>query len=473
MSTPEYALYARVSTDQQESDGTSLETQVELSRAEAGILGFPGNPKFVWKDSVSGIYLERPGLNEMRHAVANNLVDAVIVYKPDRLARDPFIILKLIHECEQAGVALHFVLDKTDASPEGKLITYIKTYVAQREHKNIAENTLRGKNKVAQNGRLPCGTGTGLYGYDYDKMEKVRKINETEGPVVKQIFQWALEGRSVYKIAVSLNEAKIPTKRGKMWWSIGVERILKNPAYTGVQFYGQQRHRKLEGGRIEHTDRPEDEWIKIEGFTPPLVTEAQFEKVQRLLTVRQAKYDKRIKQQYLLTGLVFCGTCGMGLAGSSFQRFRLRYYRCRGTWHTTQRASTCHEGYIPADDLEAIVWRKVTETIRDPSALIGDWQSYLDTGEGNLGAKMKELRKEINDLTRQQRRLLELYQSAVVDQELLETQLGPLKFRRDEKESGLRVLEGAETATRRCGRGRRSHRPILHIPSREFGRSRL
>ena len=41
----------------------------------------------------------------------------------------------------------------------------------------------------------------------------------------------------------------------------------------------------------------------------------------------------------------------------------------------------------------------------------------------------------------QQKRLLELFQKAYIDEELLEGQIGPLKALTDEKESALRVLE--------------------------------
>ena len=73
--------------------------------------------------------------------------------------------------------------------------------------------------------------------------------------------------------------------------------------------------------------------------------------------------------------------------------------------------------------------------------MIADLQHHLQTGEGDLGAKMSELRRAIDDLKAQQRRLIELRQIDLVDQDVLESQLAPATNLSDEKESALRVPE--------------------------------
>lgn len=73
--------------------------------------------------------------------------------------------------------------------------------------------------------------------------------------------------------------------------------------------------------------------------------------------------------------------------------------------------------------------------------LIADLQHHLETGDGDLGARMADLEREIADLKGQQRRLIELRQKDMVDQGVLETQLGPVKALCDDKESTLRLLQ--------------------------------
>lgn len=234
----------------------------------------------------------------------------------------------------------------------------------------------------------------------------------------------------------------IPTRRGKKWEHTSVKRVLVNVAYTGVTYYGRKRCRKVSGKKREITDLPESEWIRIEGFTPQLITPELYAQVQKRLDTPQARAAKN-GHRYLLTGFGKCPECGSPITGSSMRHGR-RYYRCRGTCKTATRRALCHQGYMPAGYLEEVVWGVVAEAARNPAALIADLRQHLSTGDGDLGARMEDLRKEIADLKLQQRRLMELLQKdeeGQVDVDILMTQLGPLKALCAEKESSLRVLE--------------------------------
>ena len=433
-------IYARLSTIQQE-EGTSLDTQIERCEAAALDLGYVVKPEFVWRESWTGTELKRPVLDQVRQVVADGSVDAVVVYSPDRLARDPLHMVMLAREFQESGAALHFVLGPSDDSPEGQLLMYIQGYVGMMEHRQIAERTMRGKDKVARSGRLPNGTGSGLYGYDYDRIQKVRTVNEAEEVIVRRVFQWASEGVSRHIIACRLNEANIPSKRGKLWHPLTVGRILGNRAYTGVQYYGEKRYRRVKGGGREVTDRPESEWVRIEGFTPCIITQAQYERVQEQLGASQARFNAMSpRQRYLLTGIGRCGKCGTSFTGSSLQR-KNRYYRCRAAHTKSLARVACDARYIRAEELESLVWSKVVETIKDPAVMIADLVNHLHTGAGDLGVKMDDLSRNIADLKGQQRRLIELRQKDMIDLDLLENQLGPVKALCDEKETTLLVLE--------------------------------
>ena len=438
MTAPVCGIYVRISTTQQET-GTSVETQVERCIDAAEARGYQVKPDLIWRDTWTGAEIERPALDLLRRAVATGDLDAVMVYSADRLSRDPLHLLTLLREFADAKVNLESVLSSFDTSAEGQLLTFVQGFVGQMERKQIAERTMRGKEQVAKSGRLPCGAGSGLYGYDLDQIQKVRTVNEAEGEIVKRIFQWAVEGVSRHIIAKRLNEAKIPTKRGKLWHPMTVERLLRNEAYTGAQTYGKRRYRKARGV-VTATDRPESEWVRIEGFTPALISETLYRRVQESLNERQARANKNAKQQrYLLTGFSRCKLCGTGLTGAMMSK-KYRYYRCRATGATSTRPAMCNAPYIRANELETLVWNKVTATINDPALLIGDLEHYLSSGEGDLAERMAMLRREVDDLKGQQRRLIELRQKDIVDQDVLESQLAPVKALCDAKESDLLIL---------------------------------
>ncbi len=436
------AVMVRVSTGQQERDGTSLDTQLEGCMRQAELDGLTVDPDHIYREQWTGDDLDRPVLTLLRGVVQEGKIRVIYVYTSDRLSRDPLHLLMLMEEFASAGAEVRFVRGLNEDTPEGRLMMYISGYVGQKERLEFMERTMRGKMQTARLGRLPNGTGSGLYGYDYDRVNKVRLLNEEEAVVVRQAFQWCYNGWTVYRIALRLNEMGIPTKRGKKWHPINVRRMLENPAYTGRHFYGRKRYRKVSGNKIEVTDRPESEWIQLEDFTPPLVSAEVYEAVHKRLEVQQARTVDG-HRRYLLTGFGRCPTCGTKIVGTSLRR-GYRYYRCRGTWKTTTREAICAERYIPADDLERVIWTAVAGTIRDPRVLVADLQQHLSTGDGRLGAKMDELRREIADLKSQQRRLVELRQKDLIDLDILETQIGPVKALCDEKEEELLLLEAQQ-----------------------------
>ena len=430
--------YSRSSTPQQE-DGTSLDTQGERTGAMAKQLGFEVPEEFALREIWTGADLERPMLDRLRRSVRENAVEAVFAYSPDRLSRDPLHLLMLVQEFQDHGVPLYFVDGKLEDTPEGRLVLYVQGYAGQKERSLIAERTMRGKREVAKSGRLPNGTGYGIFGYDYDKETKTRSINEAEANIVRMMFQSGSEGVPLHRIACRLNERKIGTKRGCRWHPLTVGRILRNRAYTGVQFYGENRYRKVKGNKREVTPRLESEVIRIEGFSPPIISTELFELVQERLSAPRAKRTKS-DRQYVMTGFVNCLWCGFPVVGSCLNK-TYRYYRCRATFATPRGPATCRARYIPADALEELVYKKVSEVLMDPRILVAELRRQFKTGDGDTGREVAKLRRDIRDLKSEQMRLVEQRQKDYIDQDLLALQIGPVKALCDEKVRALRVLE--------------------------------
>ena len=140
------ALYLRVSTRGQEEEGTSLETQEAADRRHAAEHGYRVDEGHVYREVYTGVELwERPQLTRLREAIRRREVDAVIVYAIDRLARDPVHLGVILSEAEHAGVAVEFVTEPLDHSPEGQLIRFVRGYAAKVEHEKIKDRTQRGK----------------------------------------------------------------------------------------------------------------------------------------------------------------------------------------------------------------------------------------------------------------------------------------------------------------------------------------
>ena len=122
------AIYYRVSTEDQEREGTSLETQLEACLKRCRDKGYDVVQSL--NETYSGLSLERPKLNMLRELVRNEQVDVVVVYSLDRLSRDPTHGVILTQEMEKHGVELEAVSETIESTELGKLINYVRGFAS-------------------------------------------------------------------------------------------------------------------------------------------------------------------------------------------------------------------------------------------------------------------------------------------------------------------------------------------------------
>ena len=434
----DWALYKRTSTLPQAMTGTSMHTQDENGRAKAKALGYHSEPKFVFTETESGAFMDRPELDKLLRVVKDGEVELVVVLDADRLARDPLDLLNIMKVLSQAGVQLEFVHGPSPDSPEGELIMFLMGWAGKTERNLIRRRTMQAKESVARSGRMPHGLGPGLTGYDYNTMSKKVTINEPEAQVVRLIYLWAISGLTPHGIAVRLNKSGTPTKTGGRRSRRGVLLILSHTAYYGLNTYGKYRHRKVGPKKFEVTERPPEEAIEIWGFCPPIITKDLYDRVQEQLRVPQAR-GKKQGNRYLLTGFLRCGLCGSPVTGGMKARGR-RHYRCTRTASRPERPATCAARYI-REEIEEVVWNNVEEAIRNPEILSREVLRHIETGDGNLEEEARKLRKEISNIERRERRYIMLFGNENVNQEILERESASLKWLREAKEREVRVLE--------------------------------
>ena len=129
-------VYIRVSTESQQTEGTSLQTQKEECIRFARSSGWSVTD--VYQDSSSGYDLDRPGLNRLRKLVRTGHVDIVLCYALDRLSRNQNQIGLLFSEMKDRNIRLEFVSEKFEDNPIGRFILSAKAFVAEIEREKIA-----------------------------------------------------------------------------------------------------------------------------------------------------------------------------------------------------------------------------------------------------------------------------------------------------------------------------------------------
>ena len=313
------------------------------------------------------------------------------------------------------------------------------------EREKIRERTLRGKQAKAAKGLMPQGTGRGIYGYRYHPKDEghpaagKRTIVEHQAEVIRRIFEMCIEGTSLHGIAQHLNRAGVPAFAGGRWYAPTVRRLVSNPTYAGITYFGRTRRVGLGGKRRRIEPRDQSEWIQIGQATPAIVSEEVFQGARRALT-RPRERAPRTHREYLLRGHIFCGYCGTRLTGSCLQG-RYRYYFCRRARREGPFPATCPAHYVRADQVEQATWREVRAILEDPKTVLAELREQKAEIAPSIEEDMRRIRREIHTCADQEQRLISLYMYGESDDDFIRRKSGPLKEKRQRLQGELQTLE--------------------------------
>ena len=215
-------------------------------------------------------------------AVAGQSLSAVFAYSPDRFSRDVVDLQALMGEFASHGVEVHFVQGARRLTHHGlSLSSTASSRLTLRimERSKHRERTVRGMDAVARSGRMPTGSHSQPFGYRLDTDAMKRVFDEAEAPVVVRVFDLYAAGLSMARIAEKLNAEGVKTRTGKPWTRTYIRKILTTTSYMGLDYYGKTR--SVGGGKC--VAKPKEEWIEIRGYTPALISEPLYQKVQERL----------------------------------------------------------------------------------------------------------------------------------------------------------------------------------------------
>ena len=397
------AIYCRVSTDNQDREGTSLQTQLENCLNYCKGRGYDVSYRF--REAYSGLSLTRPELDKLRDLVRNEAIDIIVCYSLDRLSRDPVHGVILTQELEKHNVNLEVVTETIDSTEVGKLITYIRGFASKLEAEKIRERTMRGRKARAQQGRVPVGGYSKLYGYDYIKVSEAnggrRIVNENEAKWVRQMFEWLVnDGMSCRAIAMKLNSLQIPTKHNNHWSRKVVHQMLSNLAYAGVTIYYHQ-----------------GEPIKLPNITPQIIDKTLFELARRQLRANFEKAKRNMRRQYLLHGHIRCRQCGklyrsqITIQNTKHNTYRYRRYICCCATPAPESypVNRCHNKGWSADKLEALVWTQIEHILADPKLIIAEIEKqHRCVGDiSHLQTELRQIEQRLKVIHREQTQLLQ------------------------------------------------------------------
>lgn len=333
------AIYARISDDR---DGESLgvERQIDDCRALARRLGLTvdGDRHEYVDNSISASTRStkpRPAYAAMLDAVRAGEVQAIVAYSNSRLTRRPRELEDLITLYEVTGVTVHTVVSGEDdlSTADGRMVARIKANVDAAEAERAGERIKRQKAQRRAQG-WPDGGRYRPFGYNRDWTE-----HQTEGAVVRDVFQRYLQGGSINGIATALRDAGV-TKGAE------VDPITGKPTSTGSPIGYQDVRLMLErsiyAGLMPGDGAPTHEDVAR------LVSAEDYADVQRRRKAEGGNVGRSNARAHALSGLLICAACG----------HKMRAQKTRGVVHyrcNRQEAGACGKVSIPGEHLDTLV----------------------------------------------------------------------------------------------------------------------
>ncbi len=308
-------IYVRVSSEEQVK-GTSLENQDELCRAYCKSKGI----------EIVGIYREEGAsaktaqraefLRAIEFCRKNKgKVDAFVVYKVDRFARnteDHFYVRKMLIEY---GVTLHSVTEPIGNNPAEK---FIETVLAGSAEFDNAVRTQRCVDGMAA--RLNKGISP-FYppiGYECQHARQKGEKKNTPDEPDKVFFPIMQKGLKAFATG---NYSQAEMKN--IFDQLGLAKL--RGIKTSSQFVSKifTKYLKFYAGILVNP------WTKeeVQGLHEPMITREELFKIQMVLSGKKLNV-KHVRKNPLfpLRRTVFCGSCGRPLTGSCSTGHGGKYY---------------------------------------------------------------------------------------------------------------------------------------------------
>jgi site-specific DNA recombinase len=319
---------------------------------------------------VSGGTMSRPIFDQIMQRIRVGQSDGLVVAKLDRFARTLVGALSTLEEFERHGAVLVSVADNIDLStPMGKAFLRILLVFAELERDRIKESwETATANAIARGihiGKFPL-TG-------YDKGLDKRLVPNELAPAIREAFLMRGAHRSLTQIARRLNEIA-PRPNGGLWTNPMIDRMLKNRAYMGIAYRGEN--------------------VNVEAHEA-IVTAAEWH-AARLAPVRCAP---RGKHPNLLGGIARCAGCRYVLAP------KLAGSRAGGDWpayncRKRHTAGACGEpANINRRKLDSFVESAWREQMAREAVSVQHDTDALQAATDALSAAQEELSAFAADLT--------------------------------------------------------------------------
>lgn len=389
------ALYLRLSRDNRREGsakpGSSIANQEELLRSFVRSQPDIRIHDIYVDDGYSGGNFDRPEFKRMTTDIEAGRVNCVIVKDLSRFGREYIEAGRWIEKIYPAfHVRFISVTDRFDSKTadfsEKSWVVPIKNFINESYCRDIS-----GKVRSCQKIKREKGEFIGAfapYGYCKDPENKNSLVMDSyAADVVRKIFLWKMEGFSLGAIAGKLNVCQVrPPKAYKKangenynsgfpgsdtprWSAVQIKRILTNEVYLGNIIQGRQE--RISYKVKKRLNKPESEWVKVKNTHPAIISQNDFDVVQKLLRY-DGRASKTSDRANFFSGFVICGDCKAPMIRrvNPYKGKKKAFYICQ----TKNKGGDCTRHSIPEEVLKKIVLKE----IQAYTALFADYQMIME-----------------------------------------------------------------------------------------------
>lgn len=433
------ALYCRLSLeDGKDNESMSISNQKLLLKDYAEKNGM-FNCEFYVDDGFTGRNFNRPAFQRMINDIEAGRISCVITKDLSRLGRN-YIESGSYMEVffPKHNVRYIAITDNYDSLNKQEMdIAPFKNILNDMYSRDISKKVLAGRMTRSRQGKF-CG-GQPPLGLMRDPDDNGHLIIDPEtAPIIRRIFDLALDGFGNMKICKVLMEERIPITRMQTgtdcdvnyyaWSGSRISTILRNPFYKGAHVVCKTHQKGIRSNTYNIIPREQRE--VIEDCHEAIIPKAEWEKVQQLIDRRPPIMKGNNCPYYnIFHGIVYCATCGKSMqvryekvgrtdkdrrTGKEREPIDKAYYICQTYNRLGRNACTSHK--IEARDLYNLVLADIQEVaamaLKDKEAFYGRLSRRM---EKQYLADTDSLKKEYENLAQRNQEIDDTFISLYAD----------------------------------------------------------